>query len=535
MNFFDYSIWLVIFILITFAITLLSKPKGNEYRINKYLTLKHENNQTVIYVNNKPFRQCLYLLLNIKTDDLGDFEEIDSIDKAAEKLDGSMENNFSVRNNIGSDTEFWGHCSNLQAWAENDYDTRILHRNLAFPLLKKLVEVGDSKAKKVFKDEIALRIASNHPTVINYLVQEGYLRFLSGEELEAIFEEIELQFLERPVEDLIRMLKNSENIHKGRLTHTLNRIFGKFNLNQIPYIFSRIKTKFPEELKETSTNMIFEFYQEKNEFPKIEFINNNIEYFELEEHDFIRYENRVIGIFQEEKIVLKNQKIADLNKIEGLENRSEQITEIDLSNNLLKDVIGIEAFEQLKILNLNNNQIEIIDGLESLKNLEYVSLRKNRISKIDKIEKLKHLEVLDLSKNVELKEIPENLSKSPSLKVVKFWNCNIQRFDDTVKQFFWNNQNYRYFTGFNPEAIRYYERTHSSKARSHVDGGLYKNFVRWVLGVENLRKKYNFSYHDLNDFEETMDLNAVWSGKVTRAFKKWLFDKDQTKITDFIV
>ena len=176
MNFFDYSIWLVIFILITFAITLLSKPKGNEYRINKYLTLKHENNQTVIYVNNKPFRQCLYLLLNIKTDDLGDFEEIDSIDKAAEKLDGSMENNFSVRNNIGSDTEFWGHCSNLQAWAENDYDTRILHRNLAFPLLKKLVEVGDSKAKKVFKDEIGLRIASNHPTVINYLVQEGYLK-----------------------------------------------------------------------------------------------------------------------------------------------------------------------------------------------------------------------------------------------------------------------------------------------------------------------------------------------------------------------
>ncbi len=47
--------------------------------------------------------------------------------------------------------EFWGHCSNLQAWAEYGYDTRLLHPNLAFPLLEKLATVGDPIAKKVFK------------------------------------------------------------------------------------------------------------------------------------------------------------------------------------------------------------------------------------------------------------------------------------------------------------------------------------------------------------------------------------------------
>ena len=56
---------------------------------------------------------------------------------------------------MSSKTEFRANCSNLQAWVENGYDTRLLHRNLAFPLLKKLTNVGDLHAKKVFKDEIA--------------------------------------------------------------------------------------------------------------------------------------------------------------------------------------------------------------------------------------------------------------------------------------------------------------------------------------------------------------------------------------------
>ena len=51
---------------------------------------------------------------------------------------------------------------NLQVWAEMNYDTRILHRNLAFPLLKKLAQVGDPIAKKALKDEIAKRFLSGN-------------------------------------------------------------------------------------------------------------------------------------------------------------------------------------------------------------------------------------------------------------------------------------------------------------------------------------------------------------------------------------
>jgi len=75
---------------------------------------------------------------------------------------------------------------NLQVWAENNYDTRLLHSNLSFPLLRELVKAGDIKAKKVFREEIAKRIESGYVPVIIYLLNQGYLDFLNNEEKEII-------------------------------------------------------------------------------------------------------------------------------------------------------------------------------------------------------------------------------------------------------------------------------------------------------------------------------------------------------------
>ncbi len=83
---------------------------------------------------------------------------------------------------IPNETEFFGHCSNLQAWAEQDYDTRLLHRNIAFPLLKKLTEAGDPLAKKHFREEIVERYNTGNDTVRTYLEIEGYFKYLSPSE-----------------------------------------------------------------------------------------------------------------------------------------------------------------------------------------------------------------------------------------------------------------------------------------------------------------------------------------------------------------
>jgi hypothetical protein len=158
-----------------------------EFIISKYLKLRLEFGRTNIYVGEKLFNQCKYLLLNIPIKEIDDYQYIDSIDEAVERLDSSLEG--GVNNHyITPETEFWGHCSNIQAWYENGYDTRILHRNLAFPLLHALVKEGDPLAKKIYKEEIALRLESGYPSVIKYLVLGGYLRYFKEEELTFILD-----------------------------------------------------------------------------------------------------------------------------------------------------------------------------------------------------------------------------------------------------------------------------------------------------------------------------------------------------------
>ena len=156
-----------------------------EFKINKYLKLKLEDGKTVIYVDGEEFMQCKYLLLSVPIGEAegAEVDEIKSIDEAAKKLSKRAEGDHTI---MTPEAEFWGHCSNLQAWVENDYDTRLLHSNLSFPLLKKLVEAGDPKARKVFKDEIFLRLESKEENVAVMLIEKGYLSFLNEEEVEVV-------------------------------------------------------------------------------------------------------------------------------------------------------------------------------------------------------------------------------------------------------------------------------------------------------------------------------------------------------------
>ena len=156
-----------------------------EFKVNNYITLRLEENRTIIYIDDKPFMQCKSLLLNIPIEEISSFDEIESIDEAAEKLDKSFERN---QVDIPPEVEVWGHCSNMQVWYEYNYDTRLLHSNLAFPLLKRLAETGDSLAKKVFKEEVLKRLEKGGDTVILFLLKDSYLDFFTKEELMSIYE-----------------------------------------------------------------------------------------------------------------------------------------------------------------------------------------------------------------------------------------------------------------------------------------------------------------------------------------------------------
>ncbi len=106
-----------------------------------------------------------------------------AIDEAKETL--STENHFN-KTLVDSQTEFFAHCSNMQAWIDYSCDTRLMHSNISFPLLRRLSDIGDSMGAKAFKNEVALRFNSGYSPVMNYLVDGGYLYDFTEEELDAL-------------------------------------------------------------------------------------------------------------------------------------------------------------------------------------------------------------------------------------------------------------------------------------------------------------------------------------------------------------
>lgn len=232
-------------------------PVNKEFKVNDYLTLRleqvwepqqQEEQETVIYVAGEWFRQCKYLLLNIPVEKISFFDEINSIDEAAAKLDSSQERNKFFKRKIPPEVEFWGHCSNLQMWAERYYDTRLLHSNLAFPLLKKLTEAGDPIAKRVFREEIAKRLEQGYQPVVEYLKEELYFKYLSHNELiRALItpEEAEAlltieQNVGKPIEILTELHEGKVGVFaivKNRHVETLSLL--KCDLKQTPLILKK--------------------------------------------------------------------------------------------------------------------------------------------------------------------------------------------------------------------------------------------------------------------------------------------------------
>lgn len=96
--------------------------------------------------------QCKFLLLNIPVEKINFLDEI----------------------------EFWGHCSNLQVWAENNYDTRLLHRNLSSPLLKQLSDLGDSILNRKTG---TVRLKIDGHSMISYIILKSLMNTLQGHSL----------------------------------------------------------------------------------------------------------------------------------------------------------------------------------------------------------------------------------------------------------------------------------------------------------------------------------------------------------------
>jgi hypothetical protein len=186
-----------------------------EFQVNEFISLKLVGGYTQIFMEGKLFKQCKYLFL-INPERAEQQEEIDSIDEVSSLYKSDLEKDIKPEDiGITKEQEFWGHCSNLQTWAENNYDSRILHRNLAFPLLKRLAEIGDPTAQKVFKDEVAERFASGFFPVMGFLFQDNYLDYLTSEEFSTLLDTLDYNSLD--LDALLNYVNDYIGTRHGRL------------------------------------------------------------------------------------------------------------------------------------------------------------------------------------------------------------------------------------------------------------------------------------------------------------------------------
>uniref|UniRef100_A0A2I3H3M4 Dynein regulatory complex subunit 3 n=1 Tax=Nomascus leucogenys TaxID=61853 RepID=A0A2I3H3M4_NOMLE len=77
----------------------------------------------------------------------------------------------------------------------------------------------------------------------------------------------------------------------------------------------------------------------------------------------------------------------------------ENLRKLQLDNNIIEKIEGLENLTHLVWLDLSFNNIETIEGLDTLVNLEDLSLFNNQISKIDSLDALVKLQVLSLGNN----------------------------------------------------------------------------------------------------------------------------------------
>jgi len=371
-----------------------------EFKVNSLISLRLVDDKTILYIKGKEFKQCKILLLNIPTKEVELSQELKSIDEAVDRFGSNKE--IENMKSIDPETEFWGHCSNVQAWVENNYDTDLLHRSLAFPLLKTLSEEGDKLARQKFKEEIARRYKYGNYSVQAFLFNEGYLSYLSDDGIlngilspkEAIFMEKVMRYkkyslipcfdLRRDVEGSNHLFMSIENGRikeleleiDGQMSEIPNGIESLKNLNNLTlYVMSQCDNLFGEKFCSESIKILILDCYVKITIPDYFYYFVNLEK--------LRIRGMIQGVIRKPTISLE-ESFTKLNQLKSLYLSSVKISAP------LDAMVNLKKLKSLSLVytSLRSFPFSII---ESLNSLEWIELRGIKLTEkeIKKLEKRK--------------------------------------------------------------------------------------------------------------------------------------------------
>lgn len=161
----------------------------------------------------------------------------------------------------------------------------------------------------------------------------------------------------------------------------------------------------------------------------------DLELIEFKNHYEIDEENNVIGLNLSENKILDIKGLESLtylsrlilygneiSEIKGLD-KAYQLSYLDISRNKILEIKGLESLYYLSHLNLSGNYITKIKNLDNLSWLSFLSLSMNEIDKIEGLDKLSSLTLFDISGN-KINEI-SNLGNLTKLIELSIWGNQI--------------------------------------------------------------------------------------------------------------
>jgi len=464
---------------------LESKKVLPEYKINDSIKLRLEDGKTIIYVNGKRFLSCKLVLLNITKDAIDKFDNLGSID---EVINRSMPEEEMIKKAseaiITPEEEFWGHCSNLQAWFENDYDMCLIDSRLGFPLLMRLKKAGDNKASRAFKEEYIKRIKSGWiPAIVN-LWREYYLKEFTQDERQILINEVK-----RAIKFVLKI--NGSEREVPQINFLLSNGFLFLFKNEIQDLYSLVKDLVKNVLKIRGSNKEDPIIKTILEYGYLNFLNDEEK---LQFPIIHSFRDECLNILETqrefrtcEELVLKKQLNFDSDHhsssekkefLDGIEifkknfntfirekknpfNKTVKLLILNgyfstLTKKDIKNHQKLQKLEALKYINLSYSHIafpknfgylsalkhfslngpsiiEFPESFVNLQSLESLNLKINNMNKLPElIYKLKNLKTLILNRN-KLKMLPESIGRLTNLKELHLNSNKLEFLPNTIE------------------------------------------------------------------------------------------------------
>ena len=139
--------------------------------INKYIMLLLEENKCKIYILNEKFMEF----------DISKLKETIQKYRLSQYFNVNQENAININQDELKINDFVLISKIFKFWVNHNYNTNFLDYHISFPLLRKLVQLGDKQAKKVFYNEIIMHLWGGDPLFVKFLIRERYDEYVELE------------------------------------------------------------------------------------------------------------------------------------------------------------------------------------------------------------------------------------------------------------------------------------------------------------------------------------------------------------------